>query len=177
MERIPIGAHRMHTGEIEIADFTSSDADAFRTLNEEWIRAHFALEAEDLLVLNDPESYIVRPGGYICIARAGDEPVGCCALIAKGAGVYELAKMAVAPQFRGRGIGRKLLQHAVDRARRMGAKALFLGSNTKLAEAIHLYESYGFLHLPASEAPELPYARANVFMSLTLEPTDDPIVS
>jgi ribosomal protein S18 acetylase RimI-like enzyme len=66
------------------------------------------------------------------------------------------------------GIGRRLLQHAVTEAKRMGAKSLFLGSNSKLENAVHLYESIGFRHVPAESLPEMPYVRANVFMELPL---------
>jgi N-acetylglutamate synthase-like GNAT family acetyltransferase len=66
------------------------------------------------------------------------------------------------------GIGRRLLEHAVSEAKRMGAKSLFLGSNSKLENAVHLYEAVGFRHVPAENLPEMPYVRANVFMELPL---------
>jgi hypothetical protein len=47
-------------------------------------------------------------------------------------------------------------------------KRLFLGSNSKLGSAVHLYESFGFRHLKPEEIPPSPYARANVFMELDL---------
>jgi putative acetyltransferase len=83
-------------------------------------------------------------------------------------GVFELSKMAVAPDLRGLGIGRRLLQHAIVEAPRMGAVSLFLGSNSRLENAVHLYESVGFRHVPADQLPEMPYVRANVFMTLPL---------
>jgi N-acetylglutamate synthase-like GNAT family acetyltransferase len=95
-------------------------------------------------------------------------PVGCAALIPLGQGVYELSKMAVSPQFRGRGLGRRLLLHTIAQARLLGATSLFLGSNTRLADAIHLYESVGFRHVPPASLPPNPYTRANVFMQMTL---------
>ena len=76
--------------------------------------------------------------------------------------------MAVSPAQRGTGIGRALLQHAITEARRLSAASLFLGSNTKLASAVRLYESAGFQHLPAERVPQLGYSRANVFMELIL---------
>ena len=50
----------------------------------------------------------------------------------------------------------------------MGARSLFLGSNSRLENAVHLYESIGFRHVPPESIPEMPYARANVFMELSL---------
>ena len=102
------------------------------------------------------------------MAVSGGETVGCVALIPMTDGVYELSKMAVAPRFQGRGIGRALLHHAVAEARAIGASSLFLGSNTILTSALKLYESAGFVHISSEKAPPSPYARANVFMELQL---------
>ncbi len=144
------------------------DAAAFRALNEEWIKRHFTLEARDIETLEDPDRLILQKGGFVFLAYAANEPVGCAALIALGGGVYELAKMAVAPHLRGRGLGRRVLLHAIEHARSLGAKSLFLGSSTKLPAAVHLYESAGFRHVPAEELPPMPYTRADVFMAMQL---------
>ncbi|HWZ50205.1 MAG TPA: GNAT family N-acetyltransferase [Granulicella sp.] len=148
--------------------FSGDDFTAFRTLNEEWISRYFTLEPKDRETLNDPEQAILLKGGHIFMAFADSEPVGCVALIPMDTGVYELSKMAVSPHLRGLGIGRTLLEHAVAQARVIGARSLFLGSNTKLANAVHLYESIGFRHVPPASLPPMPYARANVFMELPL---------
>ena len=145
------------------------DCTAFRTLNEEWITRHFVLEPKDRETLGDPEHTILLKGGHILMACANDEPVGCVALIPMGNGVYELSKMAVSPQMRGQGIGRRLLEHTIAQAKAIGARSLFLGSSTKLPPAIHLYESIGFRHVPAASLPPMPYTRADVFMELPLE--------
>ena len=84
-------------------------------------------------------------------------------------GVYELSKMAVSPGLRGQGNGRKLLEHAIAEARKLAAKSLFLGSNSVLKSAVHLYESIGFRHAPPEQLPEMHYSRANVFMEMPLE--------
>jgi putative acetyltransferase len=144
------------------------DATAFRTLNEEWITRYFTLEAKDRETLNNPAQSILLKGGHIFMAYAGAEAVGCVALIPMRDGVYELSKMAVSPHLRGRGIGRQLLQHAITQARTIGAKSLFLGSNSRLRDAIHLYESVGFRHVKPETLPPMPYTRANVFMEMPL---------
>jgi putative acetyltransferase len=144
------------------------DATAFRTLNEEWIVRQFALEPKDVETLADPERTILRKGGYILLAHAGGEAVGCVALIPTGPGVFEISKMAVSPQLRGQGIGRRLLEHAIAHSRTLGAIALFLGTSTKLPAAVHLYESVGFRHVPPEQLPPNNYARTDVFMRMTL---------
>lgn len=111
------------------------DAAAFRTLNEEWITRYYSLEAKDREILSDPVHSILLKGGHIFMAYAGSEAVGCVALIPMQDGVYELSKMAVSPPLRGRGLGRRLLQHVIAQARGLGARSLFLGSNTRLKES------------------------------------------
>lgn len=146
------------------------DATAFRTLNEEWITRYFSLEAKDRETLNNPVHSILLKGGHIFMAYAGAEVVGCVALIPMDDGVYELSKMAVSPHLRGRGLGRRILQHAIAHAKSIGAKSLFLGSNTRLKDAVHLYESVGFRHVGPENLPPMPYSRADVFMEMPLEP-------
>jgi GNAT superfamily N-acetyltransferase len=82
-----------------------------------------------------------------------------------GEGSFEIGKMAVAEEHRGRGAGKQLLAAVVDRAREIGAKRLYLESNTKLPNAIHLYEQQGFRRLPPRQSP---YARSNVYMEMFL---------
>lgn len=144
------------------------DATAFRTLNEEWITRYFILESKDRETLGDPESTILSKGGHIFMVYADAEPVGCVALIPMSNGVYELSKMAVSPRLRGLGIGRRLLEHAIEHARGIGARSLFLGSSTKLKNAVHLYESVGFTHVDPATLPPNPYTRADVFMEMLL---------
>ncbi len=155
--------------EIEIRALrTGEDTTAFRTLNEEWITRYFTLENCDRVVLNDPEDMILRRGGHIFMVYVSGQAVGCVALIPMGDGVFELSKMAVSPHLRGLGIGRRLLEHAVGQAKAIGAKSLFLASNAKLKNAVHLYESVGFRHMPPESRPSSPYVRSNVFMVMPL---------
>ncbi|MGW1254954.1 GNAT family N-acetyltransferase [Streptomyces sp. NPDC002513] len=143
------------------------DADAFRALNEEWISRLFTLQEEDRAVLGDPFGRIVGPGGDVLLAREPESGtvVGCVALLAYPDAVFELAKMAVAPAAQGRGIGRRLIAAAIDRAQALGGARLFLGTNSKLAPAIHLYEEAGFVRITRSRLPVADYyARADVLM-------------
>lgn len=146
--------------------FRPGDEAAFFRLNEDWIRKYFGtLEAADEEIIRHPRASILEGGGEIFFAERNGEAIGCCALIAMGAGKYELAKMTVAESARGSGIGRRLLQFAIDQARQLGAQRLYLESNTKVAAAIHLYEQAGFQHLQGPDKPSK-YQRANVFMEL-----------
>jgi GNAT superfamily N-acetyltransferase len=158
----------MSVPSIHLRHFQPEDSVAFRELNEQWITKYFELEDLDRVVLGDPVGHILNRGGHILIALADDAPIGCCALIPMKPGLFELAKMAVAEGYRGRGVGRRLLEYTVTQARLIGAESLYLGSNTRLATAIHLYESIGFRYIPPESVAPSPYARANVFMDMRL---------
>jgi N-acetylglutamate synthase-like GNAT family acetyltransferase len=142
------------------------DSSAFRLLNQEWIEKYFTLEAKDRETLNHPEKNILAKGGRIFFAHSQGVAVGCVALIPTGDRTYELAKMAVSPRLRGQGIGRRLLQYAIAQASELGAQTLFLASSTKLENAVHLYESVGFRHIPPASRPASEYARSDVFMDM-----------
>ena len=148
--------------------FRPGDETAFRDLNEAWIRPLFGMEPKDYEVLSDPDRYILQKGGHVFIGLEGETPVACCALIPREPGCFELSKMAVHEARRGAGIGRGLIEFAVARAREIGASRLYLESNTRLANAVHLYESTGFSHVPAERVEKSPYARSNVHMEMLL---------
>lgn len=136
----------------------------FARLNLEWLQRWFVVEPIDREVLDDPESHLLADGGRVLFAVDGeDRAVGTVALRHEGDGVYELTKMAVAPELRGAGIGRLLMRGALDAFAGLGGRELFLESSRKLAPALKLYESVGFVHHPAPR-PGSHYARADVYM-------------
>ena len=142
--------------------------EAFSELNRAWIEAHFALEANDLKLLSDPQKQIIDRGGIIFIAILDGKPVGCCALVPHPEkNVWELAKMAVSPDAQGHGIGWRLGETLVCEARRRGVKRLFLEGNTKLGASIHLYRQLGFREVSHGHPA---YARCNLYMEMELQP-------
>jgi len=157
------------TDALTIVDIaTPADAEAFRVLNEEWISRFFTLEDEDRKLLGDPVGQIVEPGGAVFVARLGAETIGCIGIAPVAPGVFELVKMAVPPAHQGHGTGRRLITTALDRARALGAHRVVLESNSALASAVHLYETFGFRHLGHDEVAPSPYVRADVHMALDL---------
>ena len=154
--------------EVTVREFLPGDEDAFRRLNEEWIVRYFRLEEKDHEAFASPQEKIIDHGGRIFFAIYRGEPIGVCALVAKGPGEFEVAKMGVTASAQGLGAGRKVLQACVNAGRAMGAKRLYLATNHTLTPAIHLYESVGFKHLPPERVTPSPYARADVFMEMLL---------
>ena len=138
---------------------------AFRALNHEWISHYFTLEPIDNEMLDDPQGYILNPGGHIFMASYDGDLVGTCALINEHGGIYELAKMAVSPRAQGLGIGWALGMAVLDKARELGASRVELLSNSRLTPALKLYDKLGFHHVPV---PPTLYQRTDVKMVLDL---------
>jgi putative acetyltransferase len=160
-------------GELVLRTFQRGDETAFRRLNEAWITRHFRLEESDLQVLSEPRRHILDRGGEICLAVLRGQTVGCCALLPIGPHEFELVKMAVSEEMRGHGIGRRMLRFAIECAWRIGARRLYLESNSTLPSALHLYEDAGFQHLPPAKRKPSKYQRADVFMEMFLEPLNN----
>ena len=125
------------------------------------------MEESDYKALNNAEVYILNNGGHILVALYKGEPLGVCALIKYPESDYdfELAKMAVSPKAQGKNIGGLLGAAIIDKAKSLGAKKLYLESNTVLKPAIKLYHKLGFVKIP--ERPT-PYERCNIQMELVL---------
>lgn len=153
--------------DVRVVDYKPSYQEAFKRLNEEWISKYFKMEAADHKSLDHPQKNIIAKGGHILVALYNNEPVGVCALIKMEDPVYEyeLAKMAVSPAAQGKNIGWLLGKAAIDRARSLGAKKLYLESNTILQPAINLYHKLGFQKVVGHATP---YERCNIQMELVL---------
>lgn len=143
----------------------------FVRLNELWIREHFSLESADRALAADPGA-IARRGGHTLCALKGSCVVGAVALFRRADDEFELARMAVDPRYRGRGIGRALGLAALDKALGRGARLVHILSNTALTPATSLYRSLGFRIVRTGKHPE--YSRGNVVMEKPLEQNQFP---
>lgn len=156
--------------EVSIVEFDESLATAFADLNYEWIAASYGIEDHDCEILDHPKSFIIDHGGEVFFARIGDAVVGTVAMIRLGDDSFELAKMAVAPAFQGKGISNLLMQACIDHAAKEGASKIILESNTRQAAAISLYRKFGFVETPLD--PNSLYVRANIRMELAISPAN-----
>ncbi len=138
--------------------------DEFIRLNEQWITTYFELEEADKKLAENPV-LVIEQGGYIFSLVEGKQVLGVCALFNKGSGVYELARMAVAPEAQGRGLGNLLIQHSFKKLEELDAIRVYLVSNTRLEPAISLYKKHGFQVTSLGQHPD--YLRANITMEKT----------
>lgn len=144
--------------DVQIIDYESQYRQDYKVLNVEWISQYFAIEPHDLEQLENPEDYILAKGGKVFFAECGGEIIGTVALIKVSETVFEMAKMAVRPEFRGLGAGEKLGRHLIEEAKKLGCTRLFLESNQKLIPALTLYRKLGFVEIPVGDTL---YSRAD----------------
>jgi DNA-binding MarR family transcriptional regulator len=152
---------------VRIVDYHPGYQKVFKELNEQWISNWFKMEEADHKALDNPKGYILDKGGHILIALYNDEPVGACALLKMEDPEYdfELAKMAVSPVAQGKNIGWLLGNAIIEKAGSLGARKLYLESNTILKPAINLYHKLGFRKVVGHATP---YERCNIQMELVL---------
>jgi len=95
------------------------------------------------------------PKGGIWMARAADVGIGCVALRPLDATSAEVKRMYVQPEWRGRGVGRKLLRALLAGARERGYRTLRLGTLDDMFAAHALYRSIGFTPIERYRPDEL----------------------
>jgi ribosomal protein S18 acetylase RimI-like enzyme len=90
-----------------------------------------------------------QPGALVLLALADDQPVGVAVCFSglstfRAKPLLNVHDLAVLPQYRGRGIGRALLQTAEDHARQKGCCKLTLEVLDDNTRARALYRRFGF---------------------------------
>jgi putative acetyltransferase len=115
------------------------------------ILTEFGLKADpretDADLADIQAEYLDRGGAFDVLVDEQGRVVGSVGLYRLGSGTCELRKMYLAAGLRGQGLGRKLLEHALDRARDLGYSRIELETASVLKDAIALYERYGFRRL------------------------------
>jgi ribosomal-protein-alanine N-acetyltransferase len=86
---------------------------------------------------------LAMPGSFGALAQIGDQPVGLVIALAVGTEA-EVLTLAVLPEFRRRGIARRLLEWVADRLSGAGCQRLLLEVAEDNAAARTLYGKLGF---------------------------------
>jgi DNA-binding MarR family transcriptional regulator/GNAT superfamily N-acetyltransferase len=87
---------------------------------------------------------LIPPSGVFVVALSDGEPVACGGLQAIAACIGEIKRMWVHDDWRGAGLGSRLLRHLEDQARSLGHRFVRLDTNAALTEAIGMYQRAGY---------------------------------
>ncbi len=122
---------------------------ALRTMSAADVATVVAIEAEAFTSPGKEDTFLAlldRDAVELIVLVDGDDVIGYAVvwcILDQG----ELSNIAVAGSHRGRGLGRKLLAHAVDVARSRGVAHMFLEVRVSNRAARDLYRSAGFVEL------------------------------
>jgi putative acetyltransferase len=134
----------MNSEEIVIREFRSSDQAQVRRLvllglQEHWGKLDRTLNQD----LNDITKHYTN-AVFLVAEQPGMGIVGSGAMVPRGNGVAEVMRMSVSATARRHGLGTRLLQALVDRARSMGLRQVMLETTETWHEVIAFYLRFGF---------------------------------
>jgi ribosomal protein S18 acetylase RimI-like enzyme len=133
---------------------------------EAWLEISLCFQNFEQELAGLPGDY-APPDGRLLFAYRDGQLAGCVALRKIGEGICEMKRLFVRPEFRGLGIGRLLVRHAIAAARKIGYDRMRLDTlPPKMNDAIVLYRSLGFKQIePYYDNP----VRGAIFMELSLD--------
>jgi putative acetyltransferase len=146
----------------------------FRSYADEFadsIAETLSFQGFDTEIAGLPGRY-ATPSGCLILAMEGESPAGCVAMRDLGDGTCEMKRLYVTHEYRGRGVGRLLVERIVRRGEQMGYRRMVLDTMPEMAGALALYREFGFVEMtPYWDHP----AERAVFMERPLDDEGTPI--
>jgi GNAT superfamily N-acetyltransferase len=103
----------------------------------------------DKELANLPGDY-APPDGCLLLAEYEGQLAGCVALHKLDAGICEMKRLYLRPQFRGKGLGRILANRILSEARQIGYQRMRLDTvGPVMKDAVAMYRKLGFKEIPA----------------------------
>ena len=148
---------------------SDDDIQRARVLFEEYasdISISLCFQNFDRELKNLPGDY-APPDGRLLLATEDDQLAGCIALRKLGGSVCEIKRLFVLPAYRGKRLGKVLVESIIDEARKLGYTTMRLDTLPgRMDKAIALYQSIGFVEIgPYCENP----VEGAKFMELDLQ--------
>jgi GNAT superfamily N-acetyltransferase len=133
---------------IEVRQVEAADVPAVTALVAD-VLGEFGLEfgngsPTDAELYDLPSSYATQ-GGRFWVALRDGELLGTCGVFPVAPATYELRKMYLRPASRGLGVGKQLLQVAIEWTRAKGGTQIVLDTTEAMKRAIAFYEAHGFV--------------------------------
>jgi GNAT superfamily N-acetyltransferase len=139
------------TAEIAFVDASVDDGpggDLAQAMRDEIALMYDGLDLDGPSMPPAGQAELSPPGGLFIVGYVDGEPVCCGGVKRLGDDACEIKKMYVVPEWRGKGVARKLLHELEQRARRIGYAVARLDTGPKQLGARGLYESEGYEQVP-----------------------------
>lgn len=105
------------------------------------------------------------PDGRLYLAYCGEKPAGCIGLRKIDEQRCEMKRLYVRPEFRGKSIGRRLIEQIIADAKEIGYSCMLLDTLPFLQSALYLYREYGFYEIESyNDSP----MNTSIYMRLDL---------
>jgi GNAT superfamily N-acetyltransferase len=147
---------------------TPGDIEHVRELFREysaWVEVDLCFQNFEKELAELPRNY-AAPGGRLLLAFHDAQLAGCVGLRKIGEGVCEMKRLFVRDAFRGKGIGRGLIESIILEATEIGYDRMRLDTlPPQMNYAIALYRSFGFKEIEPYYDNPVPGAK---FMELNL---------
>jgi len=165
-------AHRAFifiTAMLEIRNASSpDDIKEARQLFEEYassVGISLCFQNFDQEIATLPGKY-APPQGRLLLVSEHNRLAGCVALRPLANGACEMKRLYVRPEFRGLGLGRRVVDDLVNAAKEIGYHSMKLDTlPDRMGQALRMYEAMGFKEIPPYYANPVAGAR---FMELDL---------
>ncbi len=113
------------------------------------IRPEYNSEAYpmDILLLADPSQKLIEKyllNGQCYVAEQNSIIIGAYVLLAKTCNTIEIMNIAVSEKYQGKGIGKKLIKHAVTVSKEKGFTRIEIGTGNSSIGQLALYQKCGF---------------------------------
>lgn len=154
-----------HIGQADAPSAIDAARELFREYEAD-IGVSLCFQGFERELIELPGAY-APPAGRLLLAHEGRAWAGCVALRPLGDGACEMKRLFVRPAYRGRGLGRMLVDRLLDEAREIGYALMRLDTLERMHAARALYASLGF-------TPTAPYNEhpvdGTIWMERTLSP-------
>jgi putative acetyltransferase len=95
--------------------------------------------------ISDINKSYFRNGGWFSVIESQERIVGSYGIFRIDENVCELRKMYLLKEYQGKGLGKLMMEEALQKAKELGYNEMILESNRVLNKALGLYRKYGFV--------------------------------
>ena len=111
-------------------------------------------EFADIIV--EEFAFFTPPNGISYLVYVDEEVAGMGALRNMNKNIGEITRMYIRPKYRGKGLGKNLLQQLLTKGKEFGFSTIYLNTAPFMTKARQMYNTFGFIEREEYSGSELP---------------------